>query len=111
MAAIDAAAVAADDIEPAVRAFADGMTAVFLESQGNELLGRSVGLSPALAIPIARQPAVAAEVEIVAVETQAHAAGFRLGENGCLVCFACSLAIVQDFDPSPTGDNDTSFGV
>src|SRR5262249_39898985 len=71
---IKAAIVPANDIPPAVRPLAHGMAAVFSISQRQQMLGRAIGLSFAVAVPVARQPASAAEIKVVAVEAHAHAA-------------------------------------
>src|SRR2546426_9097857 len=95
----EAGVVAADQIPPAVRAFAHRVAAVLGETKRKEFFGRAVGLAVAVAVTVAREPAIAAEIEIVSVKTHSHTAGFGLAKQRGLVRLPVTVCVFERFDP------------
>jgi hypothetical protein len=108
---VDAAVVAADDIPPAIGPFAHGVAAVLAGLQRGDMFGRPIGLALAGRVAVAREPVVATEVKVGAIEAEAHAAGGRDGEERGLVRLAGVLRIVQHFDVAGPGDDDAALAV
>src|SRR5947209_3609753 len=104
---VDAAAVAAQDIEPAIRATMNGVGAMFAAGlHSPDQLGRSIRLAIAILITKSSQTAVARDVERVVFPQEAH--GAILGVVGKLngtIGPAVVVVIDQDANVTAPGDN------
>src|SRR5260370_687519 len=81
------------------------MAAMLGKSQGNEALGWPIAVPLAGGIGVAREPTIAAKIQVVAIEAHSHAACRSRGEKSRCICSAGSLGIVEDFDGAAAGDN------
>src|SRR5713226_6824879 len=95
-----AAVVAANDVPPAVRSLAHGVAAVLREGQRDDALGWPICSTLSAAVLVARKPAAAAEIEVIAVETHAHAARRGRRKERGFIGFARALGVMEHFDVS-----------
>ncbi len=111
--AADAGVIAADEVEPTVRAFHDAVGRVLAVALGAEPeLGFAIGSTVAVRVAPAADATVAVHDEVVAVEIHSVRTGLAgLHEECGLVGLPVAVGVVEDFHILLTSHDDAALGV